>query len=70
MNITVETPVIDAYVTQMSDDGHLVETDDGYLLSWDALYETMRSPAYFLARSRIASRRSAADRNRSWRDIP
>src|SRR3989442_1380068 len=32
----VEAPLLDAYVTQMSDDGHLVETEVGYLLSWDA----------------------------------
>src|SRR3989442_14302825 len=42
----VEAPLFDAYVTQMADDGLLVETEDGYLLSWDALYEAMRSPAY------------------------
>src|SRR5436189_2981868 len=42
----VEVSLTDGYVTQMFDDGHLLETGDGYFLSWDALYETLRSPAY------------------------
>jgi SNF2-related domain/Restriction endonuclease/Helicase conserved C-terminal domain len=42
----VEVSLTDGYVTQLFDDGYLLETGDGYLLSWDALYEALHSPAY------------------------
>jgi hypothetical protein len=38
--------LVDGFVTQLVDDGHLVEADGGFLLSWDALYEALRSPDY------------------------
>src|SRR5260370_33509891 len=39
-------PMVGGYLTQLSDDGLAVETHDGYLLSWDALYAAMLQSAY------------------------
>lgn len=39
-------PMVDGFLTQLSDDGLAVETPDGYLLDWDALFAAMSQPAY------------------------
>src|SRR5262245_34774112 len=39
-------PLTEGHATQLSDDGYLVESDGSYVLSWDALYEATRTPAY------------------------
>jgi hypothetical protein len=39
-------PTVGGFLTQLCDDGLAVETPDGYLLDWDALYAAMRQPAY------------------------
>lgn len=42
----IENPLVDGYLTQLADDGHAVETPDGYILGWDALYSALEQPTY------------------------
>lgn len=42
----VSDAVLDEIVGQLQDDGYVLETGDGYLISWDALYELIKSPHY------------------------
>jgi SNF2-related domain/Restriction endonuclease/Helicase conserved C-terminal domain len=39
-------PMISGFLTQLSDDGLAIETQDGYVLGWDALFSAMSQPAY------------------------
>lgn len=39
-------PMVGGFLTQLSDDGLAVETPDGYVLGWDALFSAMSQPAY------------------------
>jgi hypothetical protein len=44
--VPLQDPMLGGFLTQLSDDGLSVETDDGYVLGWDALYAAMSQPAY------------------------
>jgi hypothetical protein len=44
--VSIDSPVVGGFLTQLVDDGLAVETDDGYLLSWDGLYAAMADPSY------------------------
>ena len=36
----------DGFITQLADDGYLIATDNGALLSWQSLYNALRTPEY------------------------
>jgi hypothetical protein len=42
----IDDPLLRGYLTQLEDDGIVVEIDDGYLLSWDSLYTALDRPVY------------------------
>src|SRR5450759_940188 len=42
----VENSLIGGFLTQLVDDGHALDTQDGILLGWDSLYEAMQQRAY------------------------
>lgn len=42
----LQSPEVEGYLTQLADDGFSVNTEEGYLLGWDALYTAMSQPAY------------------------
>lgn len=44
--VSIDSPVVGGFLTQLVDDGLAVEVDDGYLLSWDGLYAAVADPAY------------------------
>ena len=44
--LPIDNPHIDGYLTQLEDDGHSVEIDEGFLVGWDAIYEFTNSPAH------------------------
>ncbi|MDO8450342.1 MAG: SNF2-related protein [Rhodoferax sp.] len=41
----IESPLVDGFMTQLADDGHAVETADGYIVDWDSLYSALEEPA-------------------------
>lgn len=71
----VDSPLLSGYLTQLFDDGLAVETEDGYLLGWDAIYTALgrdsydglptllQLPAFTAARPVLRSSNSLADRN-------
>jgi len=44
-NVLIE-PLLPGCLAQLQDDGHAVETADGLLIGWDALFEAIREPGY------------------------
>jgi len=44
--VPIEEAMLGGFVTQLADDGLALETPQGYLLGWDALYEAMSRPEY------------------------
>ena len=44
--VTIDDPMVGGFLTQLVDDGHAVEAEDGYLLGWDGLYTALDAPAY------------------------
>jgi hypothetical protein len=44
--VQLNDPMVGGYLTQLFDDGLAVETEDGFLVGWDALYSAMAHPAY------------------------
>lgn len=42
----IDSPLLQAFLTQLVDDGLALETGDGVLLSWDNLYAVLDDPAY------------------------
>ena len=44
--VPLQNPMVDGFLTQLSDDGLAVETPDGYVIGWDALFDAMSQPGY------------------------
>lgn len=44
--LVIEDPMLPGYLTQLLDDGHAVDTADGFLLGWDGVYQALSAPAY------------------------
>lgn len=44
--VTIDSPMVGGFLTQLADDGLAVESEDGYLLDWDSLYSALGDPAY------------------------
>ncbi|MGB7421310.1 MAG: SNF2-related protein [Comamonas sp.] len=44
--VALATPLLDAYLAQLVDDGLVVEIADGYALSWDSLFDAFARPEY------------------------
>lgn len=42
----IDSPLLEGFLTQLVDDGLMLETGDGYLLGWDALYQAVGRPVY------------------------
>ena len=42
----IESTLVDGFLTQLADDGHVMETTDGYILGWNELYSAMEQTAY------------------------
>ncbi|QUN31577.1 restriction endonuclease [Cupriavidus sp. KK10] len=71
----IESPLLGGYLTQLFDDGLAVETEDGFLLGWDAMYaalersafdalpDVLQLPAFTDARPVLRSSNSLTDRD-------
>lgn len=44
--VHLRDPMVGGFLTQLADDGFAVETGDGFLVGWDALYAAMSLSAY------------------------
>lgn len=44
--VSIESPVLSGFLTQLVDDGFAIEHEGGFLLGWDALYAAMSQPNY------------------------
>lgn len=44
--VSIESPVLAGFLTQLVDDGFAIESAEGFLLGWDALYAAMSQPNY------------------------
>lgn len=45
-SVQIENPLVEGYLTQLVDDGLVLETEDGFLLGWDAMYTAIGRPEY------------------------
>ena len=44
--VWVESPLLNGFLTQLADDGLVLDTADGYLFGWDAFYTATSRPEY------------------------
>ena len=44
--VLLQNPMVGGFLTQLVDDGLAVETEDGFVLGWDAVYTAMADSAY------------------------
>ena len=42
----IDSPMLVGFLTQLADDGLVVEAEDGFLLGWDSLYSALSQPCY------------------------
>src|SRR5688572_5371903 len=71
---TIEDAMLDGFVTQLLDDGYLLETESHFVLAWDALFAAidaaeyadlptmLRLPPRTAARASLRSQHSLTDR--------
>ena len=44
--VWVESPLLNGFLTQLADDGLVLDTADGYLFGWDSFYTATSRPEY------------------------